>query len=180
MNRLRRRAIGRESASRKDSGISVDEEEKAATRKAVLEDMKMQGPNAFDTEFPTPWRTAEHKRTVQPSPLGLSNYDALDDEDGYGYYDDEVEEGEEPQHRKEKIVDSDGSRDYYSDWNTFDHSHDTKMEDDDDKYDDPFSLSVLPSGIATEKRPPSPPDNRVMELMKEKERQREVLFLQFE
>jgi len=70
---------------------------------------------------------------------------------------------------------------YYSNFNFFDNSHE---EEDpgrsfDEDYDDPFSLSVLPADIAREKRPPSPPDGRMIEILKEKERQREVLFLEF-
>lgn len=160
---------------RKDSGISVGDDERAGVRKAVWGDVGMEGPNAFgkSTHLRNP---VEHT----PSPLGLSNYDALDDEDGF--YDDEHQYcGSCPTSPKkdEKVTKmTDEDDEYYSDFNFFDHNKEDGR-DSDEEYDDPFSLSVLPAEIAREKRPPSPPDGRLIELMKEKERQREVLFLEF-
>jgi hypothetical protein len=175
MNRIRRKSLEREAWSRKDSGISVGEDERVVVRKAVMEELTMEGPNAFGR---TPYisKSVEHNPAT-PSPLGLSNYDALDDEDGY--YDDEHQYcsscPNSPQ--KEKLLEKRKNREYYSDFNFFDSAQDDRESNDD--YDDPFSLSVLPAEIVMEKRPPSPPDGRLMELIKEKERQKEVLFLEF-
>jgi len=121
---------------------------------------------------------------IAPSPLGLSNYDALDDEDDYGYFDEESEDGSvSGSPRKHKMVKrdrgDDGDGAYYSDWSVLDNGDGTREDEDDDEYDDPFSLSVLPSEFTQEKRPPSPPEGPILELLKEKERQREVLFLEF-
>jgi len=174
MNRVRRKTLEREAWLRKDSGISVGEDERAGVRKAVLGNMGIAGPNGFGRSAPAR-KTVEHSL----SPLGLSNYDALDDEDGF--YDDEHQYcGSCPNSPKKERVKNRMAEDdeYYSDFNFFDNSKEDGRESD-DEYDDPFSLSVLPAGIAREKRPPSPPDGRLIELMKEKERQREVLFLEF-
>jgi hypothetical protein len=175
MNRVRRRTLEREAWLRKDSGISVGNDGRAGVRKVVFGDVEMQGPNAFGNLY-----TAQNDAELNPSPLGLSNYDALDDEDGF--YDDEhrycsscPSSPKKEQSTKHKTDDDD---EYYSDFNFFDASKEEGPESD-EEYDDPFSLSVLPAGIAREKRPPSPPDGRLIELMKEKERQREVLFLEF-
>jgi len=174
MNRVRRKTLEREAWLRKDSGISVGEDERAGVRKAVLGDMGMEGPNAFGTK---PIRTSIENTL---SPLGLSNYDALDDEDGF--YDDEHQYcgscPNSPKKEKKIIKNKTNDDEYYSDFNFFDNSKEDGRESD-EEYDDPFSLSVLPAEIAREKRPPSPPDGRLIELMKEKERQREVLFLEF-
>jgi len=167
--------LEREAWLRKDSGISVGDDARAGVRKAVFGDMEMEGPNAFGNA-----NTARKSPEHNPSPLGLSNYDALDDEDGF--YDDEhrycgscPNSPKREQHVKDKLEDDD---EYYSDFNFFDTGKEDGPESD-EEYDDPFSLSVLPAGIAREKRPPSPPDGRLIELMKEKEREREVLFLEF-
>lgn len=179
MNRIRRRPLEREAWSRKDSGISVGEDERAGVRTA-LEEMKMEGPNAFG-KVALIRKSIEHSHT--PSPLGLSNYEALDDEDGF--YDDEHEHyygGSPPSSPQQELHATDGTKvnGYYSDFNFFDNSHeDTGGRDSDEEYDDPFSLSLLPAEITKEKRPPSPPDGSIIENMKEKDRQREVLFLEF-
>jgi hypothetical protein len=175
MNRVRRKSLEREAWSRKDSGISVGEDERVVVRNAVLQNMNMEGPNTFGNKSHT--YKGGQPSPVIPSPLGLSNYDALDDEDGY--YEDEHQycsscpnspKQERPRVREE-------NSEYYSDFNFFDSAQEDRESD--DEYDDPFSLSVLPAEIVMEKRPPSPPDGRLLELMKEKERQREVLFLEF-
>lgn len=165
---------------RKDSGISVGEDERAETRRAVMEDMKLDSPNAINIAYPASGRYVV-ENTIAPSPLGLSNYDALDDEDDYGYFDEESEDGGSvfgsSRVSKTEKRDREPDGEYYSDWNCFDNTEDTK--EDEDEYDDPFSLSVLSAELAKEKRPPSPPDGRIIELLKEKEREREVLFLGF-
>jgi len=85
-----------------------------------------------------------------------------------------------PIHRKkknraERRAEEDG---YYSDFNFFDNTNDD-LRDSDDEYDDPFSLSVLPNEMGTERRPLSPPEGKVTELIKEEARERQVLFLEF-
>jgi predicted small lipoprotein YifL len=175
MNRVRRKSLEREAWSRKDSGISVGEDERVVVRKAVLEGMKVEGPNAFGKALHPP--TSVEYNPVMPSPLGLSNYDALDDEDGY-YDDEHLYCSSCPNSpKKEKPLERKKNGDYYSDFNFFDHTPNDRESD--EEYDDPFSLSVLPVEIVMDKRPPSPPDSRLLELMKEKEREREVLFLEF-
>ena len=180
MNRVRRRTLDREERLRKDSGISVGEDERRETREAVFKEMEMEGPNAFGSGPNAARRTSDTRHSILPSPLGLSNYDALDDEDDwYGNtYDDDEETPDTGSERREKTLHREDKQGYYSDFNFFDERPDRQDEDEND-YDDPFSLSLLPSEITKEKRPPSPPDDRLIELMKEKQRQREVAFLNF-
>jgi hypothetical protein len=179
MNRIRRRALDREAWLRKDSGISVGEGDREEARRVVMEEMKMEGPIVFGRHAPIIRMIPEPRHSVALSPLGLSNYDALDDEDGF-YDDDECDEGSSPTYapQKDTPMDDGGAYGYYSDFNFFDSSHSTHKEED-DEYDDPFSLSVIPPEITQDKRPPSPPEDGIIELMKEKERQREMLFLKF-
>lgn len=109
-----------------------------------------------------PYRPAQpdqvpHRRHIPlpPSPLGPSNYDAFDDED-YPHSDDECEATEE--------------RSVYSDFNILD-----PLEADVDGYD---SLGPL-DGASIEWRPPTPPCEKIVELMIESERQKEISFVQF-
>lgn len=88
------------------------------------------------------------------SPLGLSNYDAFDDED-YPHNDGECEAAEE------------GS--LYSDFNILD-----PLEPVVDDYDSFESLD----GASTVRRPPTPPCEKIVELMIERERQKEISFVQ--
>lgn len=96
-----------------------------------------------------------HYIPLPPSPLGLSNYDAFDDED-YPQSDGECEGAEE--------------RSVYSDFNILDPSEPVV-----DDYDSLGSLD----GACTECRPPSPPCEKIVELMIERERQKEISFVQF-
>jgi len=114
-----------------------------------------------------------------PSPLGLSNYDALDLEDDFhDSYNDEEGEGS-----GDNLVDWSGgaerdSDDVYADWNIRDPTPDTIDPDAEGPHVpelDFFGAVTLPPEIAVEKRPPSPPDEKMAEMLKEKERQREVL-----
>jgi hypothetical protein len=187
MNHIRRRIAEKEAWLRKDSGISVGEDERAETRRVVMKEMelgKLESPNAVNISYPTAAGRCVVENRIAPSPLGLSNYDALDEEDDYGYFDEESEDGgsvsgSSPMFRKSEKKEREPDGEYYSDWNCFDNTEDEKNEEDEDEYDDPFSLSVLSSELAKEKRPPSPPDGKIMELLKEKEREREVLLLGF-
>lgn len=98
-----------------------------------------------------------HRRYIPlpPSPLSLSNYDAFDDED-YPQGDGEYDGAEE--------------RSIYSDFNILDPSESVV-----DDYDSLGSLDE-PS---IERRPPTPPCGKIVELMMERERQKEISFVQF-
>lgn len=97
-----------------------------------------------------------HYIPLPPSPLGLSNYDAFDDED-FPYGDGEHEEAEE--------------QPLYSDFNL--------LEPSESVVDDYDLLETIESA-STERRPPTPPCEKAIELMMEMERQKEVSFVQFE
>ncbi|KAI9872147.1 MAG: hypothetical protein M1830_002020 [Pleopsidium flavum] len=97
-----------------------------------------------------------HYIPLPPSPLGLSNYDAFDDED-YPHSDGEHEEAED--------------QSVHSDFNI--------LEPSESVIDDYDSLGTFESD-STERRPPTPPCEKVVELMMERERQKEVSFVQFE
>lgn len=186
MNHIRCRVREKEAWLRKDSGISVGEDERAEMRRNValgeMELTRFESPNAINVSWPLKAdRLVE--RVALPSPLGLSNYDALDDEDGYGFFDEEENGGESdgtwPQ---DKITEKKASAkdiEYYSDWNCFDNTEDRRNVEDEDEFDDPFSLSVLYFEMAKEKRPPSPPDGKIEDFLKEKEREKEVLMMGF-
>lgn len=96
-----------------------------------------------------------HYIPLPPSPLGLSNYDAFDDED-FPHNDGDHEEAE--------------GQSVYSDFNI--------LEPSESVIDDYDSLEAFDSA-STERRPPTPPCEKVVELMMERERQREVSFVQF-
>ena len=110
--------------------------------------------------------------------MGLSNYDALDDEDDwYDSYHDE-EENEAPEFPFPKAVvgpkagDSE-EKEYYTDWNLRD-------ADDGDVVDSP-DVDGLPPELIPAMRPPSPPEGRTVELLKEEEREQKIIsgFLNF-
>jgi hypothetical protein len=142
MNRVRNRLDAAKATARRAS------EEHEARRAVNVRQYVVQKPRCLDTTLP-------------PSPLGLSNYDALDLEDEM--FDDE--EG-----------DSDhGSPVIYSDWKVMKPCG--AMDGDEYEYLDeldgiPHELAELP-----EERPPPPPDERLVEMMKEKERQKELCFI---
>lgn len=180
MNRVRRTTL-----ERKD-GVSGDVRDvREGVRDALKGEMEVTrvedvaalglGPNAVKY-------MEEEVYSVPPSPLGLSNYDALDDEDDwYASYDDEDDDGysagthmpkeEMELHREDKS--------YYSDFNFLESRASSTHEDADD--DDPFHLSVMTGGTYQEKRPLSPPDDKLIELRKEEQREKEITsrFLQF-
>jgi hypothetical protein len=146
-NVLRKAAIMNRVRSRLDTV-------KASAAKAA---MARPPPTIKDVVPPKPPRCYE--LPLPPSPLGLSNYDALDLEDemfGIG------EDGEEY------------STTVYSDFNVMDTTH----HEDGDEYDYLDELDGIPHDIP-EERPPPPPDDRMVEMMKEKERQREICFVKF-
>ncbi|KAI9837237.1 MAG: hypothetical protein M1819_000311 [Sarea resinae] len=92
---------------------------------------------------------------LPPSPLGLSNYDALDLEDEV--HDSADEEGQS----------------IYSDFNFLDPSE--PVVDDYDSLRDLDALNEVPQ----ERRPPTPPDEKSIEMLREKERQKELSFVHF-
>jgi len=96
--------------------------------------------------------------TLPPSPLGLSNYDALDLED-------EILEEEEGEHNLPPRI--------YSDFNIMDPNR--IVSGDDYEYLDELD------GIAHElpEAMPPPPDERLLEMIEEKERQKEISFVRF-
>jgi len=101
---------------------------------------------------------ARSYEVLPPSPLGLSNYDALDLED----------EG----------FDDHGDGDYasniYSDFNVM--NPNTTI--DETAYDYLDELDGIPHDLP-EDRPPPPPDVKLEEILMEKERQRKVSFVRF-
>lgn len=101
-----------------------------------------------------------HELPLPPSPLGLSNYDALDLEDELDdELDDEHQNGIE---RTSKI---------YSDFNIMNPS--TGVDEDYDYLDalDGISPQDLPD------TPPAPPEESIVEMLREKERQGDSYFV---
>jgi hypothetical protein len=114
--------------------------------------------------------------SLPPSPLGVSNYDALDD--WHGYAEDEEDDPDQshfpapeksyyslplPGPNKPEVV--------YSDFNFFD--PDSNLPKDED-FDDPFS--VLPPELLKASRPPSPPEETFIKAMKEEARVGGLMF----
>ncbi|KAI9733169.1 MAG: hypothetical protein M1818_007287 [Claussenomyces sp. TS43310] len=97
------------------------------------------------------------KSQLPPSPLGLSNYDALDLED-------EMMDG----------GDSCGSN-IYSDFNVMNPT----TECDGESYAYLDELDGIPHDLP-EERTPAPPNEHIAEILEEKERQREISFIKFE
>lgn len=114
---------------------------------------------------------------LPPSPLGLSNYDALDLEDDLCCCDWADEETDHDGQRNSEKVDTtedktDSDKDIiYSDFNIM---NPVKDHGDDFEYLDaldgisPYGFSALPS---------PPPEEAIMEILKEKERQSESYFV---
>jgi len=120
--------------------------EEASRQTPALRHMTVQRPRCYDAPLP-------------PSPLGLSNYDALDAED-------EMFDDEEDGHCS--------SSGFYSDFNVMDPTR--TVEGDEYGYLD--ELDGIPHDLP-EERPPPPPDEDLMEMLREKERQKEVCFVKF-
>jgi len=96
---------------------------------------------------------------LPPSPLGLSNYDALDIED-------EILEDDEHGEHSSSIV--------YSDFNVMDPTRAV----DGDNYDYLDELDGIPHEMP-EERPPPPPDERLFDMLREKELQKDICFEKF-
>ena len=92
---------------------------------------------------------------LPPSPLGLSNYDAFDNEDGF--FDEDAEDGE-------GLI--------YSDFNV--------LEPCEPVVDDHDSLSAFDNDPHVWGKLVPLADEKVVEIMREKERQKEILFVRFE
>jgi hypothetical protein len=97
---------------------------------------------------------------LPPSPLGTSYYDALDLEEDM--IDVETGDGD----HAEPVI--------YSDWNVLR----PMGMDEGDEYEYLDELDGIPHELPEERAPP-PPDERMVEMMKEKERQKELCFVQF-
>jgi len=181
MNRVRRKTL-----ERKDSGISVGEDERREAREACLEGVGVRevvgaglglGPNALAA---LQGRGAEEEAwSSSASPLGLSNYDALDEEDDwYDSYHEEDGEGEEdgdgylwPRSPKAMKRDEKREKAYYADWNVRDADEEDELSE-----EHVVNVPVIPAElIASEKRPPSPPEGRIIEILKEQEREQEII-----
>lgn len=111
---------------------------------------------------PSPTQKPHRQYTpLCPSPLGLSDYDALDQE-GDPYSEDEHE-------------DADVSS-IYSDFNVLD-SNEPVL----DNYDSPASFDdpILEYEDTGQQRPPTPPREEIIELVMEREKQQEVSFVDF-
>jgi hypothetical protein len=110
-----------------------------------------------------------------PSPLGVSNYDALDDWHGYDDDDDDPDQSHFPAPEKSyysvQLASSDKPEVVYSDFNFFDPDS-TNPKDED--FDGPFS--VLPLELLKASRPPSPPEEIFIKAMKEEERVGGLMF----
>lgn len=172
MNRVRRKTL-----ERKDSGISVGEDERREARENVMKGVEVKdavaaglGPNAICHLQQQDWNSH-----TSDSPLGLSNYDALDDEDDwYDRYHDEDEEADETLPRSPEAVvgpkvGTAAKKAYYADWNL----RDADEEDEDDGESGVFD--ALPTELLSDKRPPSPPEGRIVEILKEQEREQEII-----
>jgi len=98
------------------------------------------------------------------SPLGVSNYDALDDEWPPFSNDDDFDSSSTSEYRTNGHQERDT---LYSDFNFFDSSQ-TETKGEDPEYDDPFA--VLPTGLLNPDRPSSPPEEPIIKLMHEEKR----------
>jgi len=138
MNRVRNRLNAQRATARREQ----DRRRNALT----LRQMKIQLPRNYDVPLP-------------PSPLGLSNYDALDLED-------------------EMLADEGGGdgctkSDVYSDFNVMR----PMTTSEGDEYDYLDELDGIPHDLPEER--PIPLDDRIVDIIKEKERQRELCFVKF-
>jgi len=112
--------------------------------------MPAQRPKCYNAPLP--------RLPITGSPLvGVSNYDALDDED------------------MEDCGDSDGDPEVYSDWKKIEPSR--AVDEDEYEYDYLDELDGIPHELVElpKERPPPPPDERMLEMMKEKEKQKELV-----
>jgi hypothetical protein len=147
---LRKAAILNRVRTRLDAAKATAARDQEETTRQVfgLRQVLVQKPRCYDALLP-------------PSPLGLSNYDALDLEDEMSGHN-EDEDGE------------DAGPTIYSDFNVMKPPTDA----DGDEYEYLDGLDGIPQK-PPEERPPPPPDERMVEMYKERERQRELCFVHF-
>jgi len=86
------------------------------------------------------------KPPLAPSPLGLSNYEELDQWHGYHDHFEDADPG-----GVYSVHDDDDNDQLYSDFNFLDPEAGNSLEDDDDDYDNPFS--ALPTNLPKSNRP---------------------------
>lgn len=156
MNRLRQRLDNLKATQLKRPAIVLRPPPKPTHSQLVsrlaLRDVIVVKPRCYDSPLP-------------PSPLGMSNYDALDlEDDAFG---DRNTYGEDDEDIDAEMSGC-GSL-FYSDFRVMDSSR--KSVDGDD-YDYLDELDGIPHGAAEER--PLAPDDQVVEIMKETELQREI------
>jgi hypothetical protein len=153
MNRVR---INLDTAKASCATAYAIKQEEVARGTPALRQVIVQKPRCYDAPLP-------------PSPLGLSNYDALDLEDELESFGDWSEEHD----------DDDGSYcgpSIYSDFNVMK----PMTTSDGDDYDYLDELDGIPHDLPDERPPPLPGvDERLVDILTEKERQREISFVQF-
>jgi len=145
---LRKAAIMNRVRMRIDAAKDSMRQERERTRDTMaLRQVVVQKPRYYDLPLP-------------PSPLGLSNYDALDLEDEF---EDALEDSDGGERSRSAI---------YSDFNIMN----PMADGDGDNYDYLEELDL--PGFMVEQTPPPPPEDRIVEILREKERQRDVYFVQ--
>lgn len=145
-NVLRKAAIMNRVRTRLDTAKATAQREQASRQTYALQQVMAPKPRFYDPPLP-------------PSPLGLSNYDALDIED-------EILEDDEHGEHSSSIV--------YSDFNVMDPTRAV----DGDNYDYLDELDGIPHEMP-EERPPPPPDERLFDMLREKELQKDICFEKF-
>lgn len=156
MNRVRRRLDSMKASQAKRPAIVLRPPLKPThsqlVSKLALRDIMVVKPRCYDSPLP-------------PSPLGMSNYDALDlEDDAFG---DRNSFGEDDEDIDAEMSGC-GSL-FYSDFGVIDSSRSSVDGDDYDYLDE---LDGIPHRVVEER--PLAPDEKMVEIMKEKERQREV------
>ncbi|KAI9799860.1 MAG: hypothetical protein M1833_003782 [Piccolia ochrophora] len=148
----RQKALGR-NVLRKAAIMNSIREQAAAARRAEQRQLELARQAFIRHQSSIAQVPRRQYIPLPPSPLGLSNYDALDLEDDIQCQDDDDE--------------SDGNT-VYSDFSILDPSESVI-----DDYDSLHDFDSLPQ----KRRPPSPPDEKMLEMLREKERQKEIAFL---
>ncbi|KAF2396843.1 hypothetical protein EJ06DRAFT_559484 [Trichodelitschia bisporula] len=164
--------------------LAAHGEPRAALRRAAVLNSARRADPAFAPQPPAPEKEEDEGRPAEvpkrrerlpPSPLGLSNYAALDEDDYAPWYWGDEEEDEQAGGRCE----GPGGERVYSDFNFFDPLRQEEDEDeDDDAMEGASGGAVKGTVLDTARRPPSPPDE--MEIERERERQKEVSFVRFD
>ncbi|KAH8803101.1 hypothetical protein F5884DRAFT_683025 [Xylogone sp. PMI_703] len=146
-----------------------------ANRKQMLQQQENSRHTLALSEIPPP--TPRMLEPLPPSPLGLSNYDALDLEDEPCCCDWDADEGEYDEERKADgaahKIGCDKSSEIYSDFNVMNPTTEG------DGYDYLDALDgISPYGFPD--MPPSPPpEEAIIEMLKDKEKESNSYFVQF-